>query len=351
MTSYRKELRESFSEEDIERYQNDPRQIWKDIESNISTDPDEERASLITVPTAALKLRTASLMSKKILFAAIARSLGIAARLNPMDDSMEYWMEGEYHAVLPEQVKTSCIMIKKPEAKAEGNQEWQYAHDWTIARRTDQGYVTIQLEGTAWDEDQMQIPAESGKYRVITVNRLPNGNIFEAECTFILGENDTKTIELRAREANLGDMLENIAVYDFALKDEADQEVWMSKLSQGDRKVFVWLEESKEPTEHILNEIFDKKEAFQKHADQLNFIVRTKEARKQPTLARVLRAIDGIHIYYDDFKENINVLGRRMYVDFEKLPFVFMTAGSLNGIYAATGYNVGMADMLMKILE
>ena len=40
-----------------------------------------------------------------------------------------------------------------------------------------------------------------------------------------------------------------------------------------------------------------------------------------------------------------------MYVDHEKLPLILVTDGRLNGIYAASGYNVGTGDMLLRILE
>lgn len=38
-----------------------------------------------------------------------------------------------------------------------------------------------------------------------------------------------------------------------------------------------------------------------------------------------------------------------MYVDPEKLPLILVTSGELNGIYATSGYNVGTADMLLRI--
>ena len=46
----------------------------------------------------------------------------------------------------------------------------------------------------------------------------------------------------------------------------------------------------------------------------------------------------------------INTLGRRMYVDPDKLPLIIVTNGSLNGIYATSGYNVGTGDMLLRLL-
>ena len=39
-----------------------------------------------------------------------------------------------------------------------------------------------------------------------------------------------------------------------------------------------------------------------------------------------------------------------MYVDHEKLPLIIVTDGRLNGIYAASGYNVGTGDMLLRLM-
>ena len=69
------------------------------------------------------------------------------------------------------------------------------------------------------------------------------------------------------------------------------------------------------------------------------------------TVQKALREFPEIPVYYDDFEENVYVLGRRMYVDHEKLPLILVTDGRLNGIYAASGYNVGTGDMLLRILE
>ncbi len=73
-----------------------------------------------------------------------------------------------------------------------------------------------------------------------------------------------------------------------------------------------------EPTEHILNEILEQKEEFAAYADSLRFVVRSEEALKDGKIKEVLDAVEGIGIYYDDFSENVNMLGRRMYVDPDK---------------------------------
>ena len=61
--------------------------------------------------------------------------------------------------------------------------------------------------------------------------------------------------------------------------------------------------------------------------------------------------IPSIRLVYDDFHENVNTLGRRMYVDPDKLPLVLVLEGGLCGIYASSGYNVGLADILVRIMK
>ncbi len=56
-------------------------------------------------------------------------------------------------------------------------------------------------------------------------------------------------------------------------------------------------------------------------------------------------------ICYDDFRDNVSSLARRMYVDPDKLPLIIVTKPGLNGIFATSGYNVGMGDLLIKILS
>ena len=50
----------------------------------------------------------------------------------------------------------------------------------------------------------------------------------------------------------------------------------------------MFLEEEKEPTEHILNEMMEQEEAFAGYAEQIIFVVRSKEALETPTLSKAL---------------------------------------------------------------
>ena len=210
---------------------------------------------------------------------------------------------------------------------------------------------TLELEELSWENGKLGVEVDPGVYRIITGNRLPNGNVFGKSLTFRVEKGEEKTVEMSFRDAKLKDMLENISILPFNLLDKGGSKVPAADVTRGDRKILFWLEVSKEPTEHILNELMERKEAFENYKENLLFIIKKDEDLKDPTLGRCREALPGIPVLYDTFTENVNTLGRRMYVDPEKLPLILVTDGELNGIYATSGYNVGTADMLLRILE
>ena len=171
------------------------------------------------------------------------------------------------------------------------------------------------------------------------------------EKTFTIKEGGQREETLRLREAQLGDMLERISLPEFEAKDSAGNTVTCAELTKGGKKILMWLEESREPTEHILNEMLEHAEKFHEFENSISFMIRTPEAKQDPLLAKVLKMFPNVSIYYDSFEENIELLGRRMYVDPDKLPLILVTNGESVGIYATSGYNVGTGDMLIRIME
>lgn len=347
LSDYRSFIEEYFSPEEKERFRENPKEIWSWISTHIADCPKMEQDSVYLTPKASLKLGMSSGISKKILFVAIARTLGIPARLNRMDGSMEY-MEGtsDFLPVLPDNAKEASLTLTGGVLVT-----WTYFQNWSIAKLGADGYRSLGLMRIPWTDGTLTVDLEPGTYRILTANRLPNGNIFGKRLEFVLEKGDKKTISMAFREAKVSDMLESVAILPFHLLDEKGDKVEASDLTRDSRRIFFWLEVSKEPTEHILNELMERREEFAGYQKNLFFIVKDKEDLKDPTLSRCRSTLPDIPVLYDTFTENIDILGRRMYVDSSKLPLIIVTDGELNGVYATSGYNVGTADMLLRILE
>ena len=343
---YRKGILSFFTRKQIEVFRENPVKIWEYIEMNITAYPDNERETVMETPYECLVSGIGTRRSQKVLFVAIARTLGIPARLNPGSHVMEYWEADHFVSVLKQEEKNAALCLKK-----EDGIQWNYYQNWTIGRLVGNQFVSLNLTDRIWKEDTLELAVIPGTYRIITTNRLPNGNQFSWEKTIVVKENEKYEETLRLREAQLGDMLERISLPEFEVKDSAGNPVTGGDLTKGGKKILMWLEESREPTEHILNEMLEHAEKFHEFENSISFMIRTPEARQDPLLAKVLKAFPKVSIYYDSFEENIELLGRRMYVDPDKLPLILVTNGESVGIYATSGYNVGTGDMLIRIME
>ena len=347
LMKYREVIENTFSEEEKLCFRENPASIWTEVDKRINSIPERERASVITTPAGCLKTEVGSILSKKILFVAIARTLGIPARLNPEDRSMEYRKDGRFIPVLPEAEKNCHIVLK-----AGDGTQWKYFQNWSMAKLENGTYTSLRLGGLLWKGNLLEAHLEAGTYRITTSNRLPNGNMFAYVYYFSVDAGDKKEISMILRQADLEDMLENIELPEFQLRKDEDgnEVVEASELTAEGKHILMFLEESREPTEHILNEMMEQPEEFRKICSRILFVVQSQTALKDPTISKALSMFPEIQVYYDCFADHIELLGRRMYVDHEKLPLIIVTSEKLNGIYATSGYNVGTGEMLLRLM-
>ena len=384
LTRWRKKILGYFDKGQRDAFEADPKSIWTWIEENISVRNDKERLTAYTTPGAALELGISGEKSHKVLFVAIARTLGIPARLNPADGAIEYWDGMRFVAVLEESRKESHLTVFAGEKG-----DWNYFQNWTIAVTDGRGYLTLDFSDRKWEAGKLELDIMPGDYRILTGNRLPNGNILGKRYDFHIEKDETKRVELELREYSLKEMFNRHSIPDSKLTDRAGNQVLVSELTGrrrcelsdaehidvpckadegldaavafGDaakrenslvaRNILFWLEEGREPTEHILNEMMDLKEKYEKIQKQVIFILRSKDSLKNATMVKCLELFPEIQVYFHDFGKDKEMTARRMYVDSEKLPLMVITEGPCQGIFAAAGYSVGMADMLMRIFE
>ena len=332
-----------FTEEQKAAFKANPKAVWEYINETIGFDPTIEYGQITTKPVGALTVKNASPLSKKILFVAICRALGIMSRVNMLNQLAEYYADG---AFVPVEVleKGNCTIIFEKET----DETFLYYPDFSIGLLVNGEYQTLDLENEKWDGNQLKINVTSGEYRVITDNRLPNGNLYANKYHFALAEGETKTLKLEKYQANLAEMLDNFALDEFKVYDEDGNVVLGSEITKN-KAILMWLEQGKEPTEHILNEMLDQEADFQELPADIIFMINGKGALENAKVQKVLATFPKIKVYYDSFVPNVETLARRMYVDPDKLPLVIVTTKELNAVYACSGYNVGSGDMLVKI--
>ncbi|GKX30722.1 transglutaminase [Vallitalea longa] len=345
ITNYRKFILDYFDEKTKEEFINHPIKIWDYIDTYINEIGSMEYRPLITNPVELIRMKKGSNLSKKILFVAICRSLGIPARIDKENMEIQYYNDNEF-------VNVKYVIQKdlvKLTINDEDNTNWIYWLNWTIGKLNNGVYETLDFVDRKWVDNKLVLELEPGNYRIITSNRMPNGSVFTREYCFVLFVERELGISLR--QGKLEDMFKNIEINDFSLYDSDNNKVLAKDIIDDNKNIVIWIEEGKEPTEHVLNEMLEHQEALSRLSCNITFILRDKQALTNNTLNKTLEAFPDIKIYYDEGASNAEPISRRVYVDPDKLPLILLTNNGLNVVYAFSGYNVGLSDLIIKIIE
>ncbi|WP_105614029.1 transglutaminase domain-containing protein [Vallitalea okinawensis] len=347
ITNYRPFILDYFDSSTQHHFENHPKEIWNYISRHISKFTEKEYSNLYTGPVQLLQLKMGSIMSQKILFIAICRTLGIAARINEQDLSLQYYQNGDFITIQEDNDDYNAQLS----LQTTDDIQWSYMQNWSIAVLREGVYQTLDLIDEAWENNQLTLHLVPGHYRIITTNRVPNGTIYARKYSLVLQPNDNKELGIEQQQIKITNMLENIEIKDFKLFDHTHHVVMADSILKDSKNILLWVDEGKEPTEHILNEMIDLKDKLNEISSDIIMILRNEDALQNETLSKAIEAIPKIRVYYDDFTDNVSSIARKIYVDPDKLPLIIVTHQGLNVIYGSSGYNVGVTDCITKIIE
>ena len=124
----------------------------------------------------------------------------------------------------------------------------------------------------------------------------------------------------------------------------------LSEMPEEENVLFLWLEPGREPTEHILNELYDKRREFAELKNSLYVIVKNSEDLKNVTVQRTIKALPRLSLFIDDSDENAAALAQQVGEEKGNLPLALVLNHEKKCLYSSAGYNVGLADALLKNL-
>ncbi len=333
LSLWRAQIFEFFSEEQKRAFRQDPRKIAEDLAARLSPLGEFGYGALTVCPSAALLSGRADPRSKKILFVAICRTLGIPARLDPVTKEEQFFENGKFVSPAPEKEGTLVLEREQGGGLRPG--------DFSLTRICPDGEIAFDLTGLAFEEDRMTVRLPCGNYRLLTVNRLPNGNLFARETDLSLQAGETRKILLQKYEADLSEMLFEIALKDLLPKEFSEK---------APKQVLFCLETGREPTEHLLNEILARREEYEKIKDRLLFVLPGPEALEDPRFSAFFKVFPGADVAFWAPKL-LDKLARRVFLEPGKLPLSLVQKPDGTAVYACAGYNVGSGDLILKIID
>lgn len=341
-------LLKSLSEEEKERIKRNPELVTDITDQWLISLPDQEYGDLITSVPGCLRGGIASRESKDIFSVTLLRSLGIPARLRPFDEEIEYYRDGRF---LPVKAHTFCPALLK--LSCDASMKLTDLGQYSLEHFQDGGFQFVGL----WEAlsraqgSDLVLSLKPGIYRILTVNRQRNGDQLAKRIVFSLKEGEQRSVRLSLRQIPLRGMLKRLPVQETVLHSPEGEQVLLSQLSQNGRALVLWLEVTREPTEHILNELYDMRESFAALKAPVYAVLKGPKDREDRTLMRTLGALPRIQLLYHDFGEDYKRLAQSVETDAAKLPLTMILEKGPECIYSDCGYNVGLANILYRILQ
>ena len=352
LAPWRSLIRARFSEEEKAAFREDPERIWDYIQKEIRYAHDQEYGTIFATPAGCLKMGMGSEIAQAILFAAICRSLNVAARVEDTRLKPQYYRDGVF--VTPAKAAdcddTGCEKAVLALTAPEG-EELTYGQTWSVGKLSEEGYRTLNLFGVQFDGDRkLEISLEPGVYRLLVCRRLPNGNQHVAERRFCVGSGEKKQVEMFAWESGLDELLVDFPLEDFRVAESTGTTRSMKELAGEGPAVLAFLGVGEEPTEHVLNELMEAAGRWNAEGYRMIAVLRRESELKNATLQKALGQVNGVEVYFD-CEKHAELAAREMFVDPEKLPLLVVLKGGLRGIFACAGYNVGSVDLAMKLMQ
>ena len=340
LTPWRRLLEGRFSPQEREAARQEPSRLWQWAQAAAPVDKDCY-AALWGTPQGMLQVGASTSQGQQVLFCAACRALGIPAKL--VDGVPQVWRRDGF-SPLWGQEPTAALTVTAP-----AGQEALEAQNYTLSRREAGGYLPL-TTGAVPAGESRQLLLPPGAYRLWTVNRLPGGGLLARWEELSLAPSDAREVALAFREGDIQDMLERCPLPGFTLAGE-DGALWEGKelLEKAPLSVLCFLEVNREPTEHLLGELRDAAAALKQAGLPLYLALPSLSHRDDPTLRKALAALPWATVCQCDFSTVIPALGRRLYLDPDRLPLAILANRQGEGLYGCCGYNVGTAQLLLRL--
>ncbi len=330
-----------------EAFRKEPARIWEEVCAKVEIPAGDAYPTLRMNPFTVLKDGRGSAADQKILFVAVARSCGVAARLHPVTGEPQYYQDGAFHLMAesgkrPEHEMGSITFLAN-------NSKWVYMTDWSAEYFEDGAFGMLDMEGSAWEQDRLSLDAEPGLYHVTTIVRLTDGSQRFMEYFFTLEPGEHRELALERSSAGQEDAL-HVELPAVTLRPEkAAAADTLEVLRAGQRAMCIWIREGEEPTEHILNELLERLPDVLGCQERI-FLLSTEAPKQDGTLAKLMHAAPGICLgYVDDMAAAVQIAESAKLTP-ETYPLAVVLDEGGAGIYATCGYNVGsIAQMLARI--
>lgn len=337
------------------------------VKNNVSINDALNAQRIPIMPMGVWKSRIADKGSRNIFFVAVARSLGIPARIEPVARKIQYfkdnaWVDVDFEAAVQTTAKQGKVIASYQPIKA--LQDPKYYSHFTIAKVLPNGTLqTLNFErggnvdmglGDTWSGLlKKPLSMDEGNYMLVTGTRMANGSVL-AEIEFFNVEADKTTpIQLEMRESK--DEIQVIGNFNsenkFKRADNGEETSLLATTGRG-YYIVALLGSRQEPTNHAMRDIAAVKKELEDWGRGIVLLFPDEKGYKNfdPKEFGDLPGTITYGLNIDGAIQKEMATAMKLQ-NANTLP-IFLIADTFNRVvFVSQGYTIGLGEQLMKVIH
>lgn len=368
LTPYKSDLLGKTDKEFAENVKNNPQVLVEWIKKNIKIDDSQNSQRLAIQPLGVLKARIADLSSCNRFFIAYCRSLGIAARYEPITDNVQYFFDNKWNTVYFGNAENHQsdgmgeLIIKYSPTKAIKDPAY-YSH-FTIAKIENGALKTLSFESnsnvdmgagvTVSNMMKKPLMLTAGNYILMTGSRQGDGSILSQIESFTIENGKKCEVEMIMRESaeplNVIGMI-NISNLSYQpLTSCAMQPV--SSLTKNKAAIIAILGAKQEPTNHALRDIAEFSNDFNSWGGAQVMLFADEDDYKKFDSNEFKGLPSTITYGIDAGGDVIDALIKGAGLTQKSLlPIVVLVNENNEVVFVSQGYTIGLGAQMLKVIH
>lgn len=361
LTPYKAFFVQVLSKEKTAYYQSHPDEWAMWCRKNVAIDSVWNPQALCMHPESVWELRKTDEHSRKIFFVSVARSLGIAARIDPVTGEAQYWKQGVWYGAGLEHVNASsssegATLVKAGYKSVKYLEDPKYYTHFTLSKIVNGVPVLLNYpENATWSSLLKDgVSLSSGQYLLVTGVRLADGGVLSRMQIFKVPEKKQKMrISLKMREAQgKVEVIGNLNAE--SLYGDLSSRSSKSILSTAGRGYYVLgiVAPNTEPTNHAIRDLKACRRDLEKWGRKILLLFPSEQAyeqniRKEEFSHLPSTVVCGVELNHE-IRES---LAKDLHLNSELQLPVFVIADSFNRVvYFSQGYTIGLGEQLLKVI-
>ena len=359
---YKQELSNYFNKEQAEQFRNNPQELVEWIVENITTN---NNARIIMLPTSVIKSMVTDYRSRGIFFVSMARSLGIASRIDPVTGKIQYikdnnWIDVNFEEEVAEATPTRQGILMAKYVPSGALTDLRYYTHFSIKKFNGKRFDLLAYDakdpGMDFGEQystlfENGLALDPGYYVMTTGTRLSDGSVLARTTFFNIESDKTTNIDLVMREPEEG--LRIIGNFNSEnVYTQAQTQTQTSLLATTGRGFYVLglLDGGSEPTTHAMLDIAAVKDQLDKWGRSFVFLFQSEEHKKNFELKNFQGLPENLTFGIED-GTMLKEIVANMRLQNNNLP-IFIVANTQNEIvFISQGYTIGLGEQLTKVIN